>query len=30
MTEEQKKDVNKMLDKLDGDDDVQHVFHTMA
>lgn len=29
VTEEQEKDIQKMLDKFDGDDDVQNVYHTM-
>lgn len=30
LTEEQQEDVNKLLEKLEDDDDVQNVFHTMA
>ena len=30
LTEEQQEDVNKLLEKLEEDDDVQNVFHTMA
>lgn len=29
LTEEQKADIEKLLDKLDEDDDVNHVYHTM-
>ena len=29
LTPEQEADVNKLLDKLEEDDDVQNVFHTM-
>ncbi|WP_019038695.1 YebC/PmpR family DNA-binding transcriptional regulator [Psychroflexus tropicus] len=29
LTEEQKEDVNKLLEKIEEDDDVQNVFHTM-
>jgi YebC/PmpR family DNA-binding regulatory protein len=30
LTEEQKAQVNKLLDKIEEDDDVQNVFHNMA
>lgn len=30
LTKEQQEDVNKLLEKLEEDDDVQNVFHTMA
>ena len=30
LTEEQQADVNKLLDRLEDDDDVQNVYHTMA
>lgn len=30
LAEEQQEDVNKLLEKLDEDDDVQNVFHNMA
>lgn len=30
LSEEQQEDVNKLLEKLEEDDDVQNVFHTMA
>ena len=30
LTEEQQADVDKLLDRLEEDDDVQNVFHTMA
>jgi transcriptional/translational regulatory protein YebC/TACO1 len=30
LSEEQKKDVQELLDKLDEDDDVQSVFHNMV
>jgi len=29
VTPEQEEDVNKLLEKLENDDDVQNVFHTM-
>lgn len=29
LTEEQKEDIDKLLERLDDDDDVQYVFHTM-
>jgi len=30
LTEEQQADVDKLLERLEEDDDVQNVFHTMA
>ncbi len=30
LTEEQSEDVFKLIERLEGDDDVQHVFHNMA
>ena len=30
LSEEQEADVNKLLERLEADDDVQNVFHTMA
>ena len=30
LTEEQAEDVFKLIERLEGDDDVQHVFHNMA
>ena len=30
LSDEQLADVIKLIDRLDGDDDVQHVFHNMA
>jgi transcriptional/translational regulatory protein YebC/TACO1 len=30
LTEEQQADIDKLLEKLDDDDDVQQVFHSMA
>lgn len=30
LTEEQEEDVNKLIERLEEDDDVQQVFHTMA
>jgi transcriptional/translational regulatory protein YebC/TACO1 len=30
LTEEQTADVEKMLEKLEEDDDVQNVYHNMA
>ncbi|UXP32979.1 YebC/PmpR family DNA-binding transcriptional regulator [Reichenbachiella agarivorans] len=30
LTEEQQEDVNKLLEKIEDDDDVQNVYHTMA
>ncbi|PIB36565.1 transcriptional regulator [Reichenbachiella sp. 5M10] len=30
LSEEQQEDVNKLLEKLEEDDDVQNVYHTMA
>ncbi|NQY31402.1 MAG: YebC/PmpR family DNA-binding transcriptional regulator, partial [Flavobacteriaceae bacterium] len=30
LTEEQQADVDKLLEKLEDDDDVQNIFHTMA
>lgn len=30
LTEEQEEDVNKLIERLEDDDDVQQVFHTMA
>ncbi|MCV9387741.1 YebC/PmpR family DNA-binding transcriptional regulator [Reichenbachiella ulvae] len=30
LTEEQQEDVNKLLEKIEEDDDVQNVYHTMA
>ena len=30
LTEEQEEDVNKLIERLEEDDDVQQVFHTMG
>lgn len=30
LTEEQEEDINKLIERLEDDDDVQQVFHTMA
>ena len=30
LTDEQQADVDKLLERLENDDDVQNVFHTMA
>jgi transcriptional/translational regulatory protein YebC/TACO1 len=30
VTEEQSEDVFKLIERLDQDDDVQHVFHNMG
>ena len=29
LTEEQQEDVNKLLERLEEDDDVQNVYHSM-
>jgi transcriptional/translational regulatory protein YebC/TACO1 len=30
ISEEQSEEVFKLIERLEGDDDVQHVFHNMA
>ena len=30
LTEEQKAEVDKLIDRFDNDDDVQNLYHTMA